>query len=173
MTTPYGTDADGNPAYFEETTFLVLSNRVFAAVVAAAILIYRGMKERKGGERGEKGRKGRERRGRKKKRKRKEKREREDLAYFEETTFLVLSNRVFAAVVAAAILIYRGMEKERKREREKERKREREKGREREREKKKKKREKERRGEEREREEPRLLRRNHIFWYFPIAFSPL
>jgi len=42
MTTPYGTDEDGNPIYFEETTFLVLSNRVFAAVVACAILIYRG-----------------------------------------------------------------------------------------------------------------------------------
>jgi hypothetical protein len=42
MTTPYGQDETG-PIYFEETTFLVLSNRVFAALVACAILIYRGM----------------------------------------------------------------------------------------------------------------------------------
>eukprot|EP00026_Physarum_polycephalum_P011311 Phypoly_transcript_11525.p1 GENE.Phypoly_transcript_11525~~Phypoly_transcript_11525.p1 ORF type:complete len:359 (+),score=55.60 Phypoly_transcript_11525:72-1148(+) len=41
MTTKYGMDGD-EPIYFEETTFLVLSNRVFAACVAAAILIYRG-----------------------------------------------------------------------------------------------------------------------------------
>ena len=53
MTTPYGTDTAGEPVYFEETTFLVFSNRVFAAAVAAVILIYRGMNERKEGERRE------------------------------------------------------------------------------------------------------------------------
>jgi len=42
MTTPYGVTADGSDIYFEETTFLVLSNRVFAASVAMAILLYRG-----------------------------------------------------------------------------------------------------------------------------------
>jgi adenosine 3'-phospho 5'-phosphosulfate transporter B2 len=42
MTTPYGEDAEGNPVYFEETTFLVLSNRVFAAFVACVVLIYKG-----------------------------------------------------------------------------------------------------------------------------------
>jgi len=42
MDTPYGTDADGNNVYFEESTFLVFSNRVFAAVVAVIIVIYRG-----------------------------------------------------------------------------------------------------------------------------------
>jgi len=41
MDTPYGSDEAGNPVYFEETTFLVFSNRVFAAVVAMAILLYR------------------------------------------------------------------------------------------------------------------------------------
>jgi len=42
MTKAYGTDADGKPIYFEETTFLVLSNRVFAAIVACCILIQKG-----------------------------------------------------------------------------------------------------------------------------------
>jgi adenosine 3'-phospho 5'-phosphosulfate transporter B2 len=42
MTTPYGIDANGEPIYFEETTFLVLSNRLFAAAVAICILLYRG-----------------------------------------------------------------------------------------------------------------------------------
>lgn len=42
MTTQYGEDGDGNPVYFEETTFLVLSNRVFAAFVACVVLIYKG-----------------------------------------------------------------------------------------------------------------------------------
>jgi adenosine 3'-phospho 5'-phosphosulfate transporter B2 len=43
MTTPYGEDPETKePLYFEDTEFLVLSNRVFAAFVAACILIYRG-----------------------------------------------------------------------------------------------------------------------------------
>jgi len=42
MTTPYGVDEDGEKVYFEETTFLVLSNRIFAAIVAAAVILYRG-----------------------------------------------------------------------------------------------------------------------------------
>jgi adenosine 3'-phospho 5'-phosphosulfate transporter B2 len=41
MTTSYDTESI-EPVYFEETTFLVLSNRVFAACVAAVILLYRG-----------------------------------------------------------------------------------------------------------------------------------
>jgi hypothetical protein len=47
MTTPYDNAEGGEPIYFEETTFLVLSNRVFAACVAAAVLIYRGKKAEK------------------------------------------------------------------------------------------------------------------------------
>ena len=45
MTTSYDTESI-EPVYFEETTFLVLSNRVFAACVAAVILLYRGKKEK-------------------------------------------------------------------------------------------------------------------------------
>ncbi len=39
MTTPY--DAEGT-VFFKETTFLVLSNRVVAALVAAAVMLYKG-----------------------------------------------------------------------------------------------------------------------------------
>jgi len=42
MDTPYGKDEAGEPVYFEESTFLVFSNRVFAAIVAVIIVIYRG-----------------------------------------------------------------------------------------------------------------------------------
>lgn len=42
MNTPYDVDADGKNVYFEETTFLVLSNRVFAGLFAMVVLLVRG-----------------------------------------------------------------------------------------------------------------------------------
>lgn len=42
MTAPYDIDKDGEPVYFEESTFLVFSNRIFAAIVAVCILLYKG-----------------------------------------------------------------------------------------------------------------------------------
>lgn len=43
MDTPYGKDSEGNNVYFEDSTFLVFSNRIFAAVVAVIIVVYRGL----------------------------------------------------------------------------------------------------------------------------------
>eukprot|EP01133_Synstelium_polycarpum_P010877 gene10877-12673_t len=42
MDQPYGQDENGKDIYFTDSTFIVLSNRVFAAVVAIVIVLYRG-----------------------------------------------------------------------------------------------------------------------------------
>jgi len=46
MLEPYGKDDEGKPVYFKDTTFLVFSNRVFAAFVACIIMLYKGMSMR-------------------------------------------------------------------------------------------------------------------------------
>eukprot|EP01111_Echinosteliopsis_oligospora_P019146 TRINITY_DN909_c0_g1_i1.p1 TRINITY_DN909_c0_g1~~TRINITY_DN909_c0_g1_i1.p1 ORF type:complete len:361 (-),score=95.18 TRINITY_DN909_c0_g1_i1:95-1177(-) len=43
MTRKYGEDELGRPIYFEETTFLVLSNRVLAIIIGLSIMFYQGL----------------------------------------------------------------------------------------------------------------------------------
>ncbi|EGG24894.1 hypothetical protein DFA_03139 [Cavenderia fasciculata] len=42
MNYPYGEDDNGEPIYFTDSTFIVLSNRVCAAIIAVIIVVYRG-----------------------------------------------------------------------------------------------------------------------------------